>query len=85
MTYKFPQGTGWLNVNGSFEQLEAGHQGRVYAVDPDNALYYRTGICANHPTGNAWKQVENLLVTHVTVGHNILFVIAKNGTVFMSI
>ena len=65
-------------------QLEAGHQGRVYAVDPDNVLYYRTGICANHPTGSAWKQVKGLLVTHVTVGHNILFVIAKNGTVFMS-
>ena len=84
MTFDYPQGTGWLDVDGSFVQLEAGYQGRVYAVSPDNALYYRSGICATHPTGSAWKQVEGPLVNHVAVGDNTLFVIATNGTVFMS-
>ena len=65
-------------------QLEAGYQGRVYAVSPDNGLYYRSGICATHPTGSAWKQVEGLMVNHVAVGDKTLFVIATNGTVFMS-
>ena len=84
MTFNNPQGTGWLDVDGSFVQLEAGHQGRVYAVSPHNVLYYRVGICVFRPTGSAWKQVEGLLVNYVTVGDNILFIIAKNGSVFMS-
>ena len=65
-------------------QLEAGHQGRVYAVGPDNVLNYRIGICVFHPTGSAWKQVKSLLVDHVTTGDNSLFVISKNGSVFKS-
>ena len=84
MTFNNPQGTGWLDVDGSFVQLEAGHQGRVYAVSPDNVLNYRMGISTFHPTGSAWKQVEGLLVNRVAVGDNSLFVIAKNGSVFMS-
>ena len=79
VTFDYPQGTGWLDVDGSFVQLEDGYQGRVYAVSPDNVLNYRSGICATHPTGSAWKQVD-----HVAVGDNTLFVIATNGTVFMS-
>ena len=84
VTFNNPQGNGWIDVDGSFVQLEAGHQGRVYAVDPDNVLYYRSGICVNHPTGSSWKQVKSLLVDRVAVGDNSLFVIAKNGSVFTS-
>ena len=84
MTFNNPQGTEWLDVDGSFVQLEAGHQGRVYAVSTDNFLYYRIGICAFHPTGSAWIQVNGLEVNHVAVGDNILFVIATDGSILMS-
>ena len=84
MTFDYPQGTGWINVDGSFVQLEAGYQGRVYAVSPDNALYHRIGICAIYPTGSTWRKVKGLEVKHVTVGDSSLFVIATNGSVFMS-
>ncbi|CAB4044556.1 Hypothetical predicted protein, partial [Paramuricea clavata] len=57
---QLPQGTSWLDVDGNFVQLEAGYQGRVYAVTSENMLYYRFGICALHPTGSTWKQVEGL-------------------------
>ena len=84
MTFDYPQGTGWIDVDGSFVQLEAGSQGRVYAVSADNGLYHRSGICAIHPTGSAWKKAKGLEVKHVTVGDSSLFVIATNGSVFMS-
>ena len=84
MTFNNPQGTEWLDVDGSFVQPEAGHQGRVYAVSTDNFLYYRIGICAFHPTGSAWIQVNGLEVNHVAVGDNILFVIATDGSILTS-
>ena len=84
VTFSYPQGTRLLDVDGSFVQLEAGYQCRVYAVTSGNVLYYRFGICALHPTGSTWKQVEGLQVKHVTVGDNSLFVIATNGTIFTS-
>ena len=84
MTFNNPQGTGWLDVSGRFVQLEAGHQGRVYAVGPDNVLNYRIGICVFHPAGSAWKKVKRLMFNRVAVGDNSLFVITKNGPVFMS-
>ena len=84
MTFNNPQGTGWLDVSGRFVQLEAGYHGRVYAVSPDNVLNYRIGICAFHPAGSSWKKVKSLMFNRVAVGDNSLFVITKNGPVFMS-
>lgn len=84
MTFDFPQGTDWLDVDGSFVQLEAGHKSIVYAVTSDKVLFYRVGICFLQPTGFLWMPVKELSVTHVAVGHNTLFVIATNGTIFTS-
>ena len=79
-----PQGGSRLDVDGSFVQIEAGYQGGVYAVSSENVLNYRIGICAIHPTGSASKQVEGLLVQHVTVGDGSLSIIAISTTVFRS-
>ncbi len=84
VTFNYPQGTSWLDVDGSFVQLEAGSEGRVYAVTANNELYYRVGICVLYPTGKRWKHVKDPRVKHVAVGDKSLFVIATNGTVFTS-
>ena len=84
MTFDYPQGTSWIDVDGSFVQLETGYQGRVYAVTSDNHLYYRNGICALNPTGHKWIKVDGLQVKHVTVGKSSMFVITTNGTIFTS-
>ena len=85
VTFDYPQGTRWIDVDGSFVQLEAGYQGRVYAVTSDNHLYYRSGICAFHPTGNRWREAKGVQgCLHVTVGKSSMFVITTNGTIFTS-
>lgn len=77
-------GSGWIDVDGSLVQLEAGVAGVVYGITSDGNLYTREGVCEGNPTGFKWKHIKGTSFAHITVGMSTMYGIAKNGSILAS-
>ena len=74
-----PDGSAWEPVPSEIPIKYVSSGNVIYAIDTNDAIYYRVGTSAESPTGTAWKQIGGNLKQIEHMSNTFWGVDAKNN------